>query len=61
MSKAAAISDEKILADYDRLSPKRKKEVGDFIAYLRVKEELEATKRIASSKIYLKAFSVIPK
>ena len=28
MSKAAAMPDKKILADYDRLSPKRKKEVG---------------------------------
>jgi hypothetical protein len=34
MSKAATMPDKKILADYDRLSPKRKKEVGDFIAYL---------------------------
>lgn len=55
MRKAAAMPDEKILADYDRLSPKRKKEVGDFIAYLRVKEELEATKEIIRDKDFLKS------
>ena len=55
MSKAAAMTDEKFLDDYDRLSPKRKKEVGDFIAYLRVKEELEATKEIISDKNFLKS------
>ena len=55
MSKAVAMTDEKFLDDYDRLSPKRKKEVGDFIAYLRVKEELEATKEIISDKNFLKS------
>ena len=55
MSKAAAMPNEKILADYDRLSPKRKREVGDFIAYLRVKEELEATKEIISDKDFVKS------
>lgn len=55
MSKTATMPDEKILADYDKLSPKRKREVGDFISYLRVKEELEATKEIISDKDFLKS------
>jgi hypothetical protein len=55
MSKAATMPDEKILADYDKLSMKRKREVGDFISYLRVKEELEATKEIISDKDFLKS------
>jgi len=55
MSKAATKPDEKILADYDKLSPKRKREVCDFISYLRVKEELEATKEIISDKDFLKS------
>ena len=55
MGKAAALNDEKLLSDYERLSPKRKKEVADFIAYLRVKEELEATKEIIRDKDFLKS------
>lgn len=40
MSKTALLSDEKLLVDYERLSPNRKKEVADFIAYLKVKKKL---------------------
>ena len=55
MSKTATMNDEKFLNDFERLSPKRKKEVGDFVAYLRVKEELEATKEIIRDKDFLKS------
>jgi hypothetical protein len=53
MSKTATIKEEKILADFERLSKKRKKEVADFVAYLKVKEELEATKEILGDKDFL--------
>ena len=53
MSKTATIKEEKILADFERLSKKRKKEVADFVAYLKAKEELEATKEILSDKDFL--------
>jgi len=54
MSKTATIKkEERILADFERLSKKRKKEVADFVAYLKVKEELEATKEIIRDKDFL--------
>ncbi len=54
MSKTATIKKgERILADFERLSKKRKKEVADFVAYLKVKEELEATKEIIRDKDFL--------
>jgi len=53
MSKTATIKEEKILADFERLSKKRKKEVADFVAYLKAKEELEATKEIIRDKDFL--------
>jgi len=53
MSKTATIEEEKILADFERLSKKRKKEVADFVAYLKAKEELEATKEIIRDKDFL--------
>lgn len=55
MSKSAAMKEERILMDYERLSSSRKKEVADFIAYLKVKEELEATKEIIRDKDFLKS------
>ncbi len=55
MSKSATLNDEKLLSDYEKLSPRRKKEAADFIAYLRVKEELEATKEIIRDKDFLKS------
>jgi hypothetical protein len=55
MSKTAVLNDNTIMTDYERLSPKRKKEVADFIAYLRVKEEIEVTKDIISDKDFLKS------
>jgi hypothetical protein len=53
MSKTATIKEEKIFIDFERLSRKRKKEVADFIAYLKAKEELEATKEIIRDKDFL--------
>jgi CRISPR/Cas system-associated exonuclease Cas4 (RecB family) len=55
MSKAIIDNEERVYADFEKLSRERKKEVADFIAYLRVKEELEATKEIISDKDFLKS------
>jgi len=53
MNKTATIKKQKLFADFERLSKKRKKEVADFVAYLKVKEELEATKEILRDKDFL--------
>jgi hypothetical protein len=53
MGKTATIKEEKIFADFERLSKKRKKEVADFVAYLKAKEELEATKEVLRDKDFL--------
>jgi len=53
MSKTAATKKEKVFIDFEKLSEKRKKEVADFITYLKVKEELEATKEIIRDKDFL--------
>ena len=55
MSKGTVMNDKRVLTDYERLSRKRKQEVADFIAYLKVKEELEATKEIIGDKDFLKS------
>lgn len=46
MGKAIAIDEEKVLDNFDKLSKKGKKEAADFIAFLKAKEELAATKEI---------------
>ena len=46
MSESIAINEEQLITDFEKLSKERKKEVVDFIAYLKVKEEIEATKEI---------------
>ncbi|BBO16634.1 conserved hypothetical protein [Candidatus Brocadia pituitae] len=53
MSKGITINEERGLADFEKLSKERKKEVIDFIAYLKAKEELEATKEILEDKDFL--------
>lgn len=53
MSKTASIKEERVFADFERLSKERKKEVTDFVAYLKAKEELEATKEILQDKDFL--------
>jgi len=55
MSKTATIDKGRVLSDFEKLSRERKKEVADFIAYLKVKEELEATKEILSDKDFLQS------
>lgn len=55
MSKIITIDEERVLSDFERLSKKRKKEVAEFIAYLKVKEELEATKEILRDKDFLQS------
>ena len=48
-------TEERACDDFEKLSKKRKKEVADFIAYLKVKEELEATKEIIMDKDFLES------
>lgn len=55
MGKATVSDGERLFADFEKLSKERKKEVADFITYLKVKEELEATKEILSDKDFLKS------
>ncbi len=54
MSKEVS-TEERIFDDFEKLSKKRKKEVADFIAYLKVKEELKATKEIIRDKDFLES------
>ena len=53
MSKTTIIKEERIFTDFEKLSKNRKKEVADFIAYLKAKEEIEATKEILKDKDFL--------
>lgn len=55
MSKAAIIDEEKVINNFEKLTKELKKEVAEFIAYLKVKEELEATKEIINDKDLLKS------
>ena len=55
MSKTATVDEGRVLSDFEKLSRERKKEVADFIAYLKVKEELEATKEVLRDKDFLQS------
>jgi hypothetical protein len=55
MGKAIAKNEDQLFSDFGKLSKERKKEVADFIAYLKVKEEVEATKEILRDKDLLKS------
>jgi hypothetical protein len=56
MRRAITINEkEGVLSDFERLSKKRKKEVADFVSYLKIKEEIEATKEIISDKDFLES------
>ena len=55
MSKKTLAVEKTVFEDFEKLSKKRKKEVAEFIAYLKVKEELEATKEIIRDKDFLKS------
>ena len=45
----------KILEDFEKLSGKHKEVVSDFINYLRVKEEISATKEILKNESFIKS------
>ena len=53
MQRTSALKDEKFLLDFESLSKRRQKEVADFAAYLRIMEELEATKELLSDSVIL--------
>ncbi|MCR4292880.1 MAG: hypothetical protein NUV76_08380 [Candidatus Kuenenia sp.] len=55
MSKSIVINEDQLFTDFKKLSTERKKEVADFIAYLKVKEEIEVTKEILKDKDLLKS------
>lgn len=55
MGKTIILDEEKVIADFEKLSKNRKKEAAEFIAYLKAKEELEATKEILQDKDFLKS------
>ena len=55
MAEAITVKQKKVMTDFEALSEKRKKEVADFISYLRAREEIEATKEIIRDKDFLKS------
>jgi hypothetical protein len=55
MAEATTVKQKKVMTDFEALSDKRKKEVADFISYLRAREEIEATKEIIRDKDFLKS------
>lgn len=55
MTDKTIIDDQSVLEDYRKLTTKGKMEAADFIAYLKIKEEIEATKEIASDKDFLES------
>ncbi|MEW5744228.1 MAG: hypothetical protein AB1805_02130 [Nitrospirota bacterium] len=55
MQATKEFNENKVLDDFKKLSKERKKEVADFVAYLKAKEEVEATKEILSDKDFLKS------
>jgi hypothetical protein len=55
MQKTKEFNETRVLSDIKKLSKERKKEVADFVAYLKAKEELEATKEILSDKEFVKS------
>ncbi len=52
---AKTVIEERVFADFEKLSKEHKKEVADFVVYLRAKEELNATKEILRDKDFLKS------
>lgn len=55
MGKTLLNIENKIFDDFGKLSRKSKKEVADFIAFLKAKEEIKATKEIMSDSDFLKS------
>ena len=57
MGKAITINEERVFADFERLSKKRKKELADFVSYLKVKRSLKQLGRLSTTTIFLKVSS----
>ena len=55
MDRPKAIDRGKVLSDLEALSVGRQMEVADFISYLRIREELEATKEIIEDRGFLES------
>jgi hypothetical protein len=55
MNKKTLTTETTVFADFEKLSKKRKKEVAEFITYLKVKEELEATREIIRDRDFLES------
>jgi hypothetical protein len=55
MDKTLLNIENKIFDDFGKLSKKSKKEVVDFIAFLKAKEEIKATKEIMTDSDFLKS------
>lgn len=55
MGKMITVDEERVITDFEKLSKNRKKEVADFVAFLKIKEELEATKEVIRDKDFLKS------
>lgn len=55
MIKKTADIEEMVFDGFKKLSKKRKKEVVDFVSYLKAKEDLEATKEIIKDKDFLES------
>jgi len=55
MSNTIFINEDQMVADFSKLSNEHKKEAADFVAYLKIKEEAEATNEILSDEHFLKS------
>lgn len=55
MNKAITIREEQLFTDFEKLTRERQKEVADFVAYLKAKEEIEATKEILGDREFIKS------
>ncbi|MDD2714370.1 MAG: hypothetical protein PHW04_00595 [Candidatus Wallbacteria bacterium] len=57
MGKTLTLNEMKIFADFEKLSRKARKEATDFIAYLKAKEEIEATKEIIEDDDFVESIA----
>lgn len=55
MDKTRVIDRDKLLSELEALSVGRQLQVADFISYLKVREELEATKEILEDQDFLES------
>ncbi len=55
MANSAMVDKKNPMADFEKLSRTHQKEIIDFVAYLKVKEELEATKEILDSQNFIES------